>query len=861
MGGKKDSRFKNWFLVCSILCIFSLTLVGPVFAQDQGPDEFTLEEITVTAEKRESELQKIPMSISVLRMDQMRQLNVNQVYDLQKVLPDVSAQAQVGTFVLVSIRDVETNMFNPLFETTVSTHLDGIQLTRAGGMENFFFDLERVEVLKGPQGTLYGRGSTAGSINMITKKPVLGEFGGFISEEVGNYSRYRTDAALNIPIVDKLAMRLAARINKFGGYSDSGYGDADSWSGRSSLRWEPNDRTTVDLMADYVKSNNNGYSMFGDEGYHMTTYGNLTIVPQTSETVVDPDYQSGGPLIAPWTSKWAFGDSLADNWNNFKQYGITFKLAYDFDFATMSVDYGYRSQHEKKSFIWGGAYLYPSPFTPGIPPFGADDPSVGDTISIPYTQVAVRVRNPSLFTNPTSSSFTNTLELRLTSKSTIAAGDKFEWIAGVMGQRDTVTETVNMEYWGYFAQIKTETEGAFAQVSWMPIDKWNITGGIRENWDKKKYWGINPYPTDPVTFLPISDTANYNRESKDWTATTYRANISYIPNNDIMPYLTYARGYRAGNIDYGGQPVPPEFLDSYELGLKSRWLNNRLQVNTGIYYYDYKDYNNWTGVNKCWRDTTNDPARGYYPGDHYCDDVGSNPSQGGHVYNPADPGVTYPDGVIDTYDYEYNIGYVGYSPGGAIQKGISLNVEYLPSMADIVSFNITWRKNEYGDPYNARAALLAIYPDADSPYRDQVDMSGKEFALSPPVRGNISYTHSWYFGSDTLAVSPTIFYEGKRIDEYVNEGWPNEYKMPGADSYITADLSVNYTSSRWMPAGVSWNIRATVNNMFDNDALSDITYSDDILFGTKDVYELGSGIATGKYINPRTYSIALQINF
>ncbi len=850
MGKGKNLLLKVWLLLFVALITFALVSGGSVFAQGDEDEAFTLEEITVTAEKREAELQKVPMEISVLRMDDMRQLNVNQVYDLQKILPDVSAQAQVGTFILVSIRDVETNLFNPLFETTVSTHLDGIQLTRAGGMENFFFDLERVEVLKGPQGTLYGRGSTAGSINMITKKPVLGEFGGFISQEVGKYGRYRTDAALNIPITEDLAMRFSGRRNKFGGYSDSGYGDADSWSGRLSLRWEPNDRTTIDLMGDYVEYYENGYSMFVDEGYNLTTYGDLDIVAQTSETVVSPTYQSGGPVISRFKSKWAFGDSLDDNFNDFEQYGITFSFDYELDFATVSVDYGYRSQHDHKDFIWGGAYLYPHPFTSGI---AGDDPTAGGTVSEPYTEVAVRVRTPSLFTNPTSRSLTNTLEARLTSNSSISGGDPLEWIVGVMGQRDKVMETVNMEYWGYYAQIETETAGAFAQVSWMPIDKWNFTGGIRQNWDSKDYWGINPYPGFP----PDSSPENFNSKSQSWSATTYRFNISYLPNNDIMPYLNYARGYRAGNIDYGGNETPPEYLNSYEIGLKSRWLENRLQINAGFYYYDYENYNNWTSVNKCWRD--DDDTAGNTPGDHYCDDVGGDPSLGGTPFDP-ETGIRYPDGQINNYDYEYNIGYVGYSPGGAEQMGVSLNIQYLPTMVDMFTLNATWRKNKYGNPYNARAVLLDLYPDADSPWRDQIDLSGYEFG-GAPIRGNIGYTRTWFFGTDRLSASATAFYEGKGLDQYVNRGWPNEYKMPGRDDYWTADLSFNYNSDRWMPSGITWNIRASIINIFDNDALSEVTYSDDILWTASDVYPLGSGIRTGRYINPRTYSITFQVNF
>jgi outer membrane receptor protein involved in Fe transport len=840
MGGKEHLLFKYGLLVCLSLC---LILPGIALGQEGEEEEleFMLEDIIVTAEKREVELQKIPMDITVVRPNDMRMYNINQVYDLQQILPDVSAQAQVGTNVLISIREVETKLFNAMYETTVATHLDGIQLTRSGGMENFFFDLERVEVLKGPQGTLYGRGSTAGSINMITRKPILGDFSGNASIEAGNYSRYRADWALNFPMGDKMAMRISGRRNQFDGYSDSGYGDADSWSNRVSWRWEPNDRLTIDLMGDYIERFENGYSMYVDEGYHLTTYGGIEIVAQTSEDVVDPRFQSGGPVYAPFESRWAFGDALDANYNDMNQHGFQATAAYEFDFATATVEYGYRSQFEHKDFIWGGAYLYPHPYSGANP--------VGDP---PYTQVAVRVRNAILFTNPEINTYTNTMEVRLTSNTTIPAGDPLEWIIGVMGQRDAVTNYVLMPFWGYFAQTKTETEGAFAQASWMPIDKWNFTGGVRQNWDKKDYWGTNSFPFVPG-IGPDPSPENYFRTSNKWSKVTYRANISYFPTDDIMPYLTYSKGYRSGNVDFAGRSIPPENLNAWELGLKSRFLDNRLQFNAGLYYYDYENYNGYTSVYKCWEDDDDDAT--HTPGDHVCDDVGSqaDPYTG--------PGTGTPDSAVNMYDYEWQVSWVGYSPGGAIQKGVSVNVEYLPTYDDRMSLSATWRNNKYED-YDARAVLLAEYPDADSPYVNQTDQSGMEFG-GAPIRGNMAYTHTFRFGSgDTLMATGTVFYEGEGIDIYVNQGFPEEYVMPGRDDYWTASLSFMYSSSRWMPPGNLWSIRASAQNIFDSDALSSITYTDDMGFGgAKEVYPLGSGIMTGRYINPRTYSVTFQVNF
>jgi hypothetical protein len=179
----------------------------------------------------------------------------------------------------------------------------------------------------------------------------------------------------------------------------------------------------------------------------------------------------------------------------------------------------------------------------------------------------------------------------------------------------------------------------------------------------------------------------------------------------------------------------------------------------------------------------------------------------------------------------------------------------------MVSFNGTWRDNEYGNPYNTREALLAIYPDAVSPWRsDADDKSGLKFG-SAPIRFNVGYNRTWYIGTDVLTTSGTLFYNGKGIDQYLNTGTDDFYTMPGRPDYWTGDISATYTSSRWLRAGIQWHVRVMCNNVWDNDALDFITYSDDILYGAQNAYGYRSGIITGNYIVPRTYSVSFGISF
>ncbi len=843
MGGKEHLWSKYLLLV-----ILSLCLIFPVVALGQDEDEeekedleFELEDVVVTAEKREVELQKIPMDVSVVRPDDMRMYNINQMYDLQKMLPDLSIVNTVGTFNLISIREVQTMLFNPIYETTVATHIDGIQLGRFAGLDNFFFDLERVEVLKGPQGTLYGRGSTAGSMNMITRKPILGEWSGNASMEAGNYSRYRADWAVNAPLGDTMALRLAGRSNRSDGYSDSGYGNANSFSHRLSWRWEPNDRLIINLSADIIEQDDNGMPMagFSAMGYYFDTYGDVEIVAHPDPTaVVDARYQSGGPVRTRGQANWALQNSADENVVDSEHYGIQGLFSYAFDFATASLEWGHRTLHEHKDFMWAGASLFP---VFGGPP--------------PYTQAYVTVMTPTIFMFNDTSGNTNTAEIRLTSNTTIAGGDKLEWIAGIMGQRDMTREIMHTtgEFW-FDVQIKTQTEGAFVQASWMPLEKWNLTGGVRWNSDSKYYHGN--YMVDDFSYF---DT------QADWSKLTYRANLSWFPTDDVMPYLTYSRGYRTGNLEYRGTEVPPEFLNAWELGFKSRFFDNKLQFNAGVYFYDYKNYSNWIFVSKCWADTDDyfdwNTFTQFTPGDHACDDVAGNPAEGYGEYEPATD-TRYPDGQVNNWDYEYSV-YAGYSPGGAEQKGLSLNIQYLPTMDDRVSLSASWSNNEYKSPYDPRAAVLAAFPDADSPYLDyseNPDLGGYEFG-GAPIRGNLSYTHTFRFDSgDTLMVTGTGFYEGEGIDRYLYRTYPEEYSMPGRDDYWTADVSLMYSSTRWMSPGNLWGIRFSAQNIFDNDALSSISYSP-YWFNRQFPYAERSGTISGSYINPRTYSITFDINF
>ncbi len=813
MSSKIGVCFKNWYFFLVVTLLFGTA--GPLLAQDTE-DEFTLDEIVVTAEKREAEIQKVPLDISVVRTEEMDRLGIYEVTDLDKLLPDLNINQNAGSYVQINLRNVENLIWNPTFETTVAMHLNGFQLTRVNGLENNFYDLERVEVLKGPQGTLYGRGSTAGSMNIITKKPILGEFGGNIELEAGNYSLYKGTFALNIPIAEKLAIRLAGRRLKRDGYNDAGYSDANSRAGRFSLLWEPTDKTTLNLVVDNAAQEDNGAGVW--ESAYLTTYGGIDIVANPYNP--EGENQTGGSVDLRYKTKWYMGDSLDDNWNDIDQYGVSATLDHELDWATLTVMYGHRSLKEDKDWVFGYAYITPYPSY--MSPYPATSAYVG-TLSL-GTYVMADIRG-----------HFDSLEARLTSKSTIAAGDAFEWIVGAMTQEDKVKEVAG-PFVVYSSDITTKSTGLFGQASYAPFEKWNLTGGLRYSWDEKDYTGAEFESQETI------DPEEFNSYSYSWSEPSYKLNLSYTPNNDIMTYLQYAKGYKTGNVANSGLSIEPEFLDAYELGFKSRWFDNRLLFNATVYYYEYDNYNQWANA---WRCTEEDPEN-----PHYCVDVASDPD--------GDYGGG-PDYVVDQWDYDYFVN-VGVAPGGSSQRGISASIMWLLTASDTVTATATWSKNEYDD-YDIASAILAIYPDADNPYTDASiqNRDGQEFG-GRPFRANVSYSHTWYIGTDMLLLTSNLFYNGKGIDQWLRWATDDQYSMPGEDDYWTGDVALTYTSDRWVPEGIQWRVRLWCNNVWDEKALSSISYSDTDFSGLY-AFEVGSGTISGQYITPRTYGITFGVEF
>jgi len=536
-----------------------------VLAQEDDEDTFMLEDVIVTAEKRETELKDIPLAVSVVNTDDMARANVTQMRDLEKIVPELRTTENYAMNV-ISIRNVQSNDWAPFLETVTAVHVDHVFLPRYTGLDNFFYDLERVEVLKGPQGTLHGRSSVAGSINIISNKPVLDTFTGHAEVEYGEYDKMRFEGAVNFPIAENVALRTAWRSLREDALNENGYSTKDNRSMRGSLLWEPNDRSSLLITADYAHFDFKPV----DTGIYFGTYGTLTNLT---------------PIDSPWDSTGFYDDADAA-WTRGDQWGVMAQYDHEFDFALLTAQYGHRaSDSHFNQYAAGTTTVF-------IPPASAM------FIKIPF-RVSIDSKIPAK---------SDVLEVRLLSNTSSAGGDTWEWVVGANYLNDNGGEFVESFFVYYDILTDNNTTALFGQATWSPFDRWHFTAGYRYSWDDKNLCSstLEDYPDADFPPTPVlCADAEYGEPS-------YKGVISYDINDDIMTYVQYARGQKVGNLESTREALPSEILDAYEWGLKGRFFNNRMSVNLDAFYYDYNNYNVFFSGGWCISDVN---------GDHFCDDA------------------------------------------------------------------------------------------------------------------------------------------------------------------------------------------------------------------------------------------------
>ena len=244
----KSGSDRKLYLASTVSTALVLTIgAGSVIAQN------TLEEIVVTAQKRDESLQDVPISVAAYSAEMLDNMVARDIEDIAAFTPNVSIGTGQATQPSLSIRGIGTSDFGVGLEPAVGVYIDGVYIGRGGAANLAFNDIQRVEILNGPQGTLFGRNAAAGAVQYITNKPI-DETEGWVKLTLGNYDRLQFEGVYNVPLTEKLFLRTSVLVNQRDGYiKDTGddRNDEDNWGVVAALRWLPSDKIDILWRVEY----------------------------------------------------------------------------------------------------------------------------------------------------------------------------------------------------------------------------------------------------------------------------------------------------------------------------------------------------------------------------------------------------------------------------------------------------------------------------------------------------------------------------------------------------------------------------------------------------------------------------------
>jgi outer membrane receptor protein involved in Fe transport len=534
-------------------------LVTQVQAQQGGQDENAgaLEEVIVTAAKREQSVQDLSISVTAIGMEQLETAEITDVSRLDTLVPGLQF-ASSGNEVRLALRGTRQNNVGTEAEQAVGIFEDGVYVPTSTQAMGSYLDINRIEVLRGPQGTLYGRNTFGGTINIITNDPHTDGLEGTVTALYGDYDRVKLEGVANIPLSDSFAIRVAALTDEHDGYiintwlpgTSDDLNDRDDTVVRLGAKWFINDDVTAKFKVTSSDRKSNGNAIWGYQQIGGYRDGQLFHGHQYAPSDASDNFDEGPHRVARDQRSNADIDNTA----------YTLSLDWDFpDFATFRF-IGNMTDMD-------GQQNYDSDYSDG-----GDNANNG-------------------FTGWDSSQDTWSVELQLVSNT----DGRVDWMAGLYYYDQTANwnwlALENGEYvvphWDNQGDYLSDSVGAFANATFHLSDQTRLIGGLRYAEDTKKQrdqldWNVWP----PA---PIPNSGNEG----EWDKTLWKAGFEYDLNDDMMTYASAANGYRAGGINFVADGVPltydPEEVVAFEAGLKSTLLDGAMTLNLAAYYNDFKD--------------------------------------------------------------------------------------------------------------------------------------------------------------------------------------------------------------------------------------------------------------------------------
>lgn len=532
--------------------IAMIACASTAWAQDAAPagDQTEVTEIVVTAQKREERLQDVPIAISVASGDQLERQNIGNIDQLKLIVPSFEATA-FGT----SIRGVGTSTFSTSIEPTVSTVVDGVVLGRPDMALGSFYDVERVEILRGPQGMLFGKNASSGVVSIVTKNPRIGDFQLLGNFNLGEDGYNKSDATVNLPLGETAALRIGGFVNKLDGvltnkFDGRRFNGNDEWGARAKFLWQPTDSIDVLLTADYAK-----------QDLSITWSPYATVPGGLSQLVL----AGCGVVASPSNTDLCIdGPQFKDREN----YGFSGQVNWELE---------------------NGLIL--TSITAGRRDF---DFSSGDSDSLPVNLLNTNLSNQDI------RQFSQ--ELRIASPT----GEKIEYVAGLYYFKMTTDQTTVQT--GTFGQplppgflinqtidnhVVTESRALFGQATFNATEQLRFIFGGRYTKDSVSL-DFDQYAAPgffPIA-LPVSLSDEVKEDNFSW-----RLGAQYDLTPVTMAYVTISRGYKGPGFNQTAvsplipeQSVGPEYPMSYEIGLKTVLPGGKSILNVAIFDTTFEDY-------------------------------------------------------------------------------------------------------------------------------------------------------------------------------------------------------------------------------------------------------------------------------
>ena len=805
---------KRTFLVSAATAL-ALSCPGVALAQQAPAADAPagLDDIVVTAQRKTESSQKAAIAIDVVSSADLAQAGVVNVATLSKSAPSLAVVTAGGPNTSFFIRGVGNFTFNGFTDPAVAFNIDGVYQGRATSTVGAFYDLERIEVLKGPQGTLYGRNATGGAINVLPNRPKLGVLEGFVAAGYGNYNAFDAEAAVNIPLGERGALRVSGRLVDSDGTNADGTNDENAQAFRVQMLTELTDTLTVRVAGDYA-------------------------------------HQGGTGPGEPFDGSFAFRPGTPAS--------ATAPVNYVFNPANQPVRGGPLTPASRAYFagrVIGGAFINPAPLdTPyndntywGVNAEIALQTGAGTLTVIPaYREAKVN----SLFNGPAfrgglikedDSQFS--LEARFQANRIGA----FDLLAGAYYYNETVKGdyTFNQYVVNAFADFtsKTKSYALFGRVTANLSDQFRLVGGARYTKDDKSFVADAPTlltlcanappPFGPGCFggpsLPtVSSFAEYAalglnvpsrpgppvpfgtrgnilvyaplviNQTQGFDKVTYRAAIEY----DIAPrsllYASFETGYRSGGFSasLGHEQVRPEYVDAWTIGSKNRFFDNKVQLNIEAFWWKYRD-----------QQIT-----------HFGPDANGNSSFFSENIGRA---------TIKGVDVE---GQVLVTPTTLLRG----TVQYLDSKVTSFTYDVVVGATPpiVGCPYTA-----AVNTAGRNVYR--VNCAGQAGYNAPKWSANLGIEQTIAVGNYQVVFNGDMRYRSNRVIGF--DYLPQQNS--GADTVFDASL-------RFGPADERWSLIGYVRNLTNQDVKVLTQFSSST-----------GNVVTTQYMPPRTYGVRASFKF